>query len=370
MENLLALNAIDGLGPVRLKSLLEFFGSAQAIFNAPTKDIMATGIVPQNVASAIVSFKRDEFLKKELDHIKERGVQIVSIFDTAYPKNLKDIYDAPVILYIKGTLSKDNDLAVAMVGSRQASLYGITVAEKFSMRLSELGITVVSGMARGIDSAAHRGVLKARGKTIAVLGNGLSVVYPPENKKLFDDISKEGCILSEFPMGTPPAVFNFPRRNRIISGLSLGVVVVEASRKSGALITSRFALEQGREVFAVPGSIDSPQSQGVHELIKQGAKLIGRVEDILEELALPMQISLKSNENHLKEHTFVKNRIAHLTEDEKNVYEGINREASHIDEILSKVQIPQPKAIEILLKLELKDLVRQMPGKYFVRKEE
>ena len=287
--------------------------------------------------------------------------------DNHYPENLKAIPDAPVLLYIKGEIKKENNLAIAMVGSRRASFYGLSIAEKLAGQLSELGITIISGMAKGIDAIAHKGALKAKGSTIAVLGNGLSKVYPPENKKLFDEIINSGAVISEFPMTTPPAAYNFPRRNRIISGLSLGVVVVEASNKSGALITSRFALEQGREVFAVPGKVDSPNSQGVHNLIKQGAKLVSNVEDILEEISPQLKHHMKTEHRELARRTSTRVLPNNLSDDELSIYKQIQDDAMHIDEVANQCGFSVPQTMNALLKLELKHLIKQLPGKLFVR---
>lgn len=222
---------------------------------------------------------------KESELAAKHKIRILSINDSAYPESLKNIYGPPKILYVKGELKKEDALGIAIVGSRLASGYGLTQAEKFGFELARLGITVISGLARGIDTKAHLGALKAGGRTIAVLGSGLLNIYPPENKNLSDKISCLGAVISEYPLNTKPLAENFPRRNRIISGLSLGVVVIEAGKRSGALITARCALEQGREVFSLPGKLDSENSFGTNELIKDGAKMTTSVEDILEELA-------------------------------------------------------------------------------------
>ncbi len=215
---------------------------------------------------------------------KENKTRTLSFSDKGYPTNLKYIYDPPPTLYVKGNILPEDNIAIAIIGSRRATYYGLKNAENLSFELAAGGITIISGLARGVDSAAHRGALKAGGRTIAVLGSGLNIIYPPENEKLAREILQCGAVISEFPQGTAPLRQNFPRRNRIISGLSLGVVVVEAAKRSGALITANLALEQGREVFALPGKIDSFTSRGTHDLIKQGAKLVESAEDIIEEL--------------------------------------------------------------------------------------
>ena len=368
LESLLILNGISGLGSIRTRRLLERFASAKKVLSLSINELTLDGLIPPRVAENIVRFAKDDFLRNELSLIKKADAKLISYSDIDYPENLSHIPDSPVILYVKGNISKENNLAIAVVGSRRASFYGLSTAEKLSMGLSELGITIVSGMARGIDASAHRGALKAKGPTIAVLGNGLSRIYPPENKKLFEEIARNGAILSEFPMTTPPSAYNFPRRNRIISGLSLGVVVVEASNKSGALITSRFALEQGREVFAVPGKVDSVNSQGVNNLIKQGAKLISNVEDILEEIAPQLKHHMRSNEKQPpRELSHEGIKPGHLMEDELNIYEHIRGRAVHIDEIADRSGCSASQAMSILLKLELKHLIKQLPGKHFIR---
>ncbi len=365
-EYLLILNAVSGLGSIRIRRLLEYFGSAESVLSAGLEKIEQSAIAPPSVARNIASFKKESFLKEELNLVKKNKASFVTLFDQEYPKNLKEIPDAPIVLYVKGTLCKENDLAVALVGSRRASFYGLSTAEKLAMQLAELGLTVVSGMARGIDTAAHRGALKAKGLTLAVLGCGLTHAYPLENKKLFEEIAQKGGVVSEFSMQTPPIAHNFPRRNRIISGLSLGVVVVEASQKSGALITSDFALEQGREVFAVPGKVDNPSAKGVNNLIKQGAKLISTVDDIIEELKLPLKNYLKDSR---KQEAKTVNQVQppSLSENENSVYVHIDKEAVHVDDITDRCGFSLSQTMAILLNLELKKMIKQLPGKYFSR---
>lgn len=367
IESLLILNAISGLGNIRIKKLLDHFGSAEKILSLNSKELTGPGIVPRSAIEHIIQFDKDDYLKKECGLIKKYRVRLIAYRDEEYPQALKEIPDCPVLLYVKGALTQENKLAVAIVGSRRASFYGISMAEKIALGLCELGITIVSGMARGIDTAAHRGALRAKGATIAVLGNGLAQVYPPENKKLFDEIVQEGAVVSEFAMETPPSAYNFPRRNRIISGLSLGVVVVEASQKSGALITSRFALEQGREVFAVPGKIDNPNARGVHNLIQKGAKLIGSIEDIIEELQPQLEHYLKENKKSVKQAPSVAAEPRDLSDDETAIYKYVDDHAVHVDDLARHSGFSAPRALHILLRLEIKKLVRQLPGKLFVR---
>ncbi|MBU3934057.1 MAG: DNA-processing protein DprA [Candidatus Omnitrophica bacterium] len=289
-------------------------------------------------------------------------IRALHLTGEGYPTNLKYIYDPPPDLYIKGNIIPQDNIAIAIVGSRQASYYGLKNAQELAFELAAGGITIISGLARGVDSAAHRGALKAKGRTIAVLGSGLNMIYPVENKGLAEEISRNGAVISEFPQDTPPHRQNFPRRNRIISGLSLGVLVVEAAKRSGALITVGFALEQGREVFALPGKIDSFTSQGTHDLIKQGAKLVESAEDIIEELE-PLK-SCRINQTKSESRTKIE---PNLPEEEKQIYSYLSSEPLHIDELAQKVNLSYGRLLTCLLKLEYKKLVKELPGKAFVR---
>jgi len=371
LDSLLILNAISGLGEVRIGKLLDFFGSPEKILAAGAQELSARTFLPQRIVENIVHFPRERFLKEEYALIQKHQIKVVTAFDPDYPENLREIPDAPLVLYIKGTLKAEHQMAVGIVGSRRASFYGTTLAEKFAVELAQLGITVVSGMALGIDAAAHKGVLKVKGETIAVLGNGLSHFYPPENKDLFEKIPSFGAVVSEFPMATEPRAKHFPKRNRIISGLSLGIVVVEASQKSGALITSDFALEQGREVFAIPGKLDSPNSEGVNNLIKQGAKLVTCVEDIIEELKPRLDTYIQSAQKTraVAETDSADFFVKELSAQEKFVYNLIARDTCHLDEIVQGAGLPTSEVMPLLLTLELKKIVKQLPGKFFVRNQ-
>ncbi|MCM8778691.1 MAG: DNA-processing protein DprA [Candidatus Omnitrophica bacterium] len=357
IEALIILNSIEGLGFRKLKCLKEKLGSFTRVFSQTEEDLVKIEGITKNLATKIKEAFRNFDLKKELRLIKENEITLLSLEDRKYPENLKEIYDPPYLLYLRGEFKESDKNALAIVGSRFASYYGISLAEKFSFLLALRGITIVSGLARGIDTQAHRGALKAKGRTLAVLGSGLINIYPEENKKLAEEIAQNGVLFSEFPMETPPLKQNFPRRNRIISGLSRGVVVVEAGEKSGALITADFALEQGREVFALPGKIDSPTSRGTHNLIKQGAKLVSSVEDILEELKL--------DTTGLKEEN---NRPLFLEGREQIVYTLLEDEPKHIDGIRKETGFSLTELSDILLRLELKGLIKQLPGKMFVRR--
>ncbi len=283
LKDWIALKWVEGVGNVGFKALLEAFGSPRQVFDAPFSMIKAVPGIGAKAAHQIKDFADWEKVEKEIECAQRAGIGIITSQDPLYPQRLACIYDNPAYLYVKGSL-RDDDINIAFVGSRTASAHGLFTTERLCRELALRGATIVSGMARGIDSAAHRGALAGRGRTIAVLGCGVDIVYPPENEKLCNDITVNGAVISEFPFGAPPNAPNFPARNRIISGLSLGVVVVEAGEKSGSLITARIALEQGREVFAVPGSIDVSGSRGTNRLIKQGAKLIENIDDILEEI--------------------------------------------------------------------------------------
>ncbi len=353
LESFIALNLTNKIGGIRLKSLLEKFGSPERIFKASKKGLESIKGIGPLVSDEIVNFEKKYDLKKEFDLIKEHNIEILTIENSEYPSLLKEIYDPPIVLYIKGELKKSETI-VAIVGSRHASIYGLNTAESLAFQLGLNGITIVSGMARGIDSASHRGALKSGGRTVAVLGSGLLDIYPIENKRLAEEISMNGAVVSEFPMEYPPFRQNFPRRNRVISGLSLGVVVVEAAKDSGALITADFALEQGRTVFAVPGKVDSVTSFGTNRLLKQGARLVESAEDILEELGLD------------RKQRDTKKTPIKLKEDELSIYNTLSSEPLHIDQLTEISKRPVQEVLKILLKLEMKRLVRQLPGKEFV----
>jgi DNA processing protein len=296
-----------------------------------------------------------------MELIKKYNAQILTFLDKDYPENLRNIYDPPVVLYVKGKILLQDRLAIAIVGSRLASFYGLQTAERLGFELALHGITVVSGLARGIDSSAHKGALKAKARTIAVLGSGLADIYPEEHKELAENISRSGAVISEFPMEMFPDKGNFPRRNRIISGLCLGVVCVEAAEKSGALITCDYALEQGRDVFAVPGKVDSVTSKGTNRLIKQGAKLAQGAEDILEELDL-------SDFGRHQDGNF-QNQIpdTKLDKEENLVYTLLSSEPRYIDELCEESGMALNRISKVLLNLEIKKFAKQLPGKNFVK---
>jgi DNA processing protein len=363
------LKSIAGIGNAAFFSLFDRFGSIETVFSASAGELITTPGINKKSATEIASFKGWVKIQRDLDIIDKAGIKIITYQDELYPANLINVYDRPAFLYVSGNLNKD-DINLAIVGSRLASTYGKYTTERISRELAHKGITIVSGMARGIDSAAHRGALAAQGRTIAVLGSGLDVVYPPENKKLFDAIIENGAVISEFPLGTPPRSNNFPARNRIISGMSYGVLVVEAGEKSGSLITARLALEQGREVFAVPGSIDASVSRGTNKLIKQGAKLIENADDILEDIFPQLEKTKVLNALPLpKMQAEPINRYDNLSKTEKKIIKFISGKLIHVDELISATGLSPADMLSALMSMELKELVKQHPGKFFSLKQ-
>jgi len=354
----LALSTIRGLGAKRMKNLLQYFGNPVSIWQASRKELENI-IGSQALASKIVAERE----KIDLDHLLEvldkNKIGFLTVFDEDYPGPLKNISDPPPVLYYKGELNFSYP-AVAIVGARGCSNYGKKVAENFACQLAERGVVVISGLARGIDTYAHIGALRAKGKTIAVIACGLDIVYPPENKKLYMEIQHEGSLLSEYPPGVEPLSGHFPQRNRIISGLSQGILVVEAADRSGSLITAAIAREQGRKLFAIPGNIDRPQSRGCNKLIKEGAKLVTKVEDVLEELFLYRgDLDISNGKN--KEITYPV-----LSPEEKEVLKLFEKELElTVDEIIRLTEKSPATVNTILLQLELKGLLSRGPGKKY-----
>lgn len=339
-----------------LKRLINSFGTAEKIYNASRKELFENNLLAEDKINAFMEWKN----KFDPEHIwsllEEKDIKIVTLADHLYPSLLKEIYNPPYMLYYKGSLH-EFDKTIAVVGSRKATPYGEKITRNISRSLSEHGFVIVSGMARGIDSFSHLGSLDALGKTIAVLGSGVDVLYPPENKKLYNSIVAEGCVLSEFPPGTPPESWRFPARNRIISGLSLGVVVVEAAHKSGALITVDFALEQGREVFSVPGPINSKYSLGTNELIKQGAKPLTCIEDVLDQFDTKL---LTENSN------FDKPEVE-LSNIEKKILAQLEYIPIDIDYIASRTEFSSAEINSACILMEMKGLIKKTPGKKYMR---
>lgn len=355
-----ALNLIPGLGKTLFYRLLKFFGSAERVFSVKEKDLRQVEGVGQILAGVISQFDFSKNAEKEKQLAENSGAIILISKEPGYPENLKNIYDPPPVLYLQGKMQKNDMASIAVVGTRTPTNYGKLMAEKIAGGLAERGMTIVSGMARGVDSLAHKAAIAGGGRTIAVLGSGLNVIYPPENLKLSGKIKEHGAVLSEFPMCMKPERGNFPARNRIISGLSLGTVVIEAAEKSGALITTQFALDQGREVFAVPGNVSSPKSRGANFLIKKGAKLVEKVDDILEEIPQYVQNAFLGKAKPAAGKTL------ELTDEEKKLLAAIDPEASHIDLIIERSELSPGRVSSLLLTMELNGIVRQLPGKLFV----
>jgi DNA processing protein len=368
----LALTRIDGLGVRGAHKLIEHFGSAQAAYMASLTELESCG-VPARVAQAVFAQACLKDAEKELEKAAKIGCALVAFDSEDYPPLLKQIPDAPLLLYVHGDVKLLSRFAVAMVGTRRPSAYGSSVAHRLAHDLAQRQLVVVSGLARGVDSAAHRGALEAKGKTVAVLGSGLDVIYPRENKRLAEEIAQSGAVISEFPLGAGPNPENFPIRNRIISGLTLGVVVVEAAEYSGSLITARLALEQNREVFAVPGNITSAQSFGPNHLIKQGAKLVDQWMDVIEEFSADVRMQLlpplEASEGGPIGSEAATLFEASLTPEQKAVFAVLRPDqALFVDDIVEAAHVPQPRVLTALLELEMNGLIRQLPGKNFIRK--
>lgn len=353
----LALKSVPGVGNLLFRRLLEHFGSPEAVLAADKSALGAVLGVSANLATAIHGHQAAQAAEREWATARAKGYRIVTQNDPAYPALLVQIPDPPPLLYVYGEFATD-DLAIAVVGSRNATNYGMGATRQLCMDLVKQGVTIVSGMARGVDTAAHTGALDAGGRTVAVLGTGLDYIYPRENERLYHRIAENGAVISEFPLGSGPDAHRFPIRNRIISGMSHGTVVVEATARSGSLITARLAADQGREVFAVPGNIHSFKSVGTHTLIKEGAKLAAHAWDILDEFTAihpRRQIEAES----------VTARQQDLTDTEIVVMNILEVDSIHIDDLVRKSGIPPGKLSGTLLQLELKGMAAQLPGKRF-----
>jgi DNA processing protein len=362
-EALVALNLVEGVGPVRVRQLLEHFGDAPAILKASKQQLLQVRSIGEDTAGNISGWEKTVDLAGELKRISDFGCHVLTQADENYPALLREIYDPPIVLYVKGELTAKDKNAVAIVGSRMTTHYGIEVARKLAYQLAYVGVTVVSGGARGIDTAAHQGALSAKGRTVAVLGTGINLVFPPENNELFERIAANGAVITQFPFNRSPDKQSFPIRNRIVAGMTLGTVVVEANLTSGALITANMAVEAGRQVFAVPGRIDSPRSKGCHDLIKKGAKLCEGAEDILSEFEY---LFPASNRPPSPGETGVLPALE-LSENEKLVYDALSREEASTDDVIRKCGLPSSAVSVALFSLEMKRAVKQLPGKMFVR---
>ena len=344
------------------KNLMESFATPERVFSSSFEDLCSVEGITPAIAWEIKSFRHPSAdVEDEIKRIKDTGIKLIHFNHRDYPERLKNIYDPPLYFYMNGSITPEDTHALAVVGSRSPTPYGRKVSEMLSAELSSAGFTIVSGMARGIDSAAHRTALKTGGRSIAVLGCGADIAYPRENENLMREIAGNGAIISEFPIGTRPDKKNFPQRNRIISGLSLGVIVVEAAEKSGSLITARFAMEQGREIFAVPGNINSPLSKGANNLIQQGAKAVTSVNDILEEFEQLLTLRPKHGINSMP----VKPDV--MSDEEKNIYRTLTLEPKHINQVITECGIETRRVIQLLLNLELNGRIEQLPGGCYVR---
>lgn len=351
----IALTFIQGVGPIKAKKLISVFKNPTNIFKANKKELCNIDGIGIEIAKEIKDFKSWDLVERCLKLMMKEEIKAVHLNDALYPEMLKFIENPPIVVYYKGRLDNDCRYAIGIVGSRKPTHYGISMAERISEDLSSMGFTIVSGMARGIDSCAHKGAIRVGGRTIAVFGSGINVPYPPENRCLMDKIIESGCVMSEYPPDTLPDRENFPKRNRLISGLSLGVIVVEATMKSGALITAELAIEQGREVFAVPGNVNSENSKGTNELIKKGAILIRDARDVVEELAPSLKGFIRTKEKV----------NVNLTDEEKILCSYLSGEPKHVDLISREAKLNSSKVLSLLLELELKGLVKQIPGKRF-----
>ena len=367
-----ALSSVYGVGSVLFKRLMLRFGAAGAVFGAPEHELGRVEGVRPDTVRAIKAFTGWDEAEEELVRARDAGAEIVTMADPRYPPNLKEVHDPPPYLYVKGTLLTEDRISVAMVGSRMASEYGRRMTRNMSGELAARGITIVSGGARGIDTEAHRGALGAGGRTIVVLGCGIDVAYPAENRALFEEAAASGAVVTEYPVGTQPAPENFPARNRIISGVSLGVVVMEAAEDSGSLITATYSLEQGREVYALPGSVSSPTSRGTNSLIKKGAKLVDGASDILLDLFPYMkgylgELRLDGQASDGAGGEALPRPEPNLGPDEKALYEHLTIEPMHVDVVSEKAGMPVGKALSLLLGMELRGLIRQLSGMRYVR---
>ena len=354
----IAFNIVRGIGPARVRALLDYFGNLKRAWEASQEDLRLAGLNGRSLQSLLTA-RSSLDLDREVERIAGIGAHVLTWESADYPQLLREIPAPPPVLYVKGRIAEEDAWAVAIVGTRRSTAYGRQVTRVLATALARSGITVVSGMARGIDAEAHRAALESGGHTIAVLGCGIDHIYPPEHRNLASQIASHGALVSDYPAGTPPEGSNFPPRNRIISGLSLGTLVTEAGRRSGALITANFAAEQGRDVFAVPGSILSSASAGTNALIQDGAKVTLRPEDVLEELNLTM----------VTEHTEAR-QVLTASESEATLLELLSHEPTHVDELGQRLGMPISYVTSALTMMELKGMVRQVGGmKYVVARE-
>jgi DNA processing protein len=374
IEHWLRLIRAEGIGPTLFKRLLDHFGDVERILGVSAAQLTKVEGIGFKTAERIARTRSDFNAEKELALAEKLNVRLLHLHDDRYPPALKAIYDPPPVLYVRGALTRADNLAMAIVGCRRCTHYGTEQANRFSHLLASAGFTIVSGLARGIDSAAHHGALAAKGRTIAVQGCGLANVFPPENKKLFEQIAESGAVVSELPLTYEPLAENFPARNRIIAGLSMGVLVVEATYRSGALISAQAALENNRDVMAVPGRIDSPTSAGCHRLIKQGARLIDSIEEMMEALGHighglndhVREAAVKA-ENEAEKTLFDLSRL-NLTSEEKQIMEHLNSEPVHVEDLIAQTRLSPGRINAAVIHLQLKGLIKQLPGNCYIRR--
>jgi DNA processing protein len=359
LEACIALNLIPKLGPVRLRKLLDIFETPERILLARAAELRAVDGIGPELAEAIAGWEGVVDLPGELRRIEESGAHVITRDSPEYPRDLREIYNPPIVLYVWGALTERDHRAVSVVGSRKTSHYGLECAKKLSYQLAYAGIAVVSGLARGIDTAAHQGALAAKGRTVAVLGCGLSQLYPPENRGLAEKIAESGAVVTEFPMEFPPDRKTFPYRNRIVAGWGQGLLVVEAGFNSGALITAGQAIEHGRQVYAVPGPIDRPTSAGSNRLIQQGAKLITGADDILDDLSVLFPAQSPQHPASAP--------AATLSDNEQAVLDAMPAEESALDAIIATARLPAQVVSSTLFALEMKRRVKVLPGQYYVK---
>jgi len=347
-------NLVKGIGAARLRMLLNFFEDIETAWTAPAGQLRDAGL-SQKIVDALIQVRMDNSLEKIWRQILDKGIQVITWEDDEYPRRLKEIGQPPPVLYVRGEVGVNDEWSIAVVGTRRITAYGRQVTEEIAGALASSGLTVISGLARGVDSIAHKAALNAGGRTIAVLGSGVDIVYPNEHRALAERIITQGALISDYPPGTPPEGINFPPRNRIISGLSLGVIVVEAGEKSGALITAEFAADQGRDVFAVPGPVYAPQSAGCNRLIQQGAYMLLKPRDVLESLDLNLVVEKRAARSALP---------ANQTEAQLMSY--LSQQPMHVDEIQARTNLPVENVTASLTMMELKGMVKQVGGMRYV----
>ncbi len=353
------LNMIEGLGPVSVRRLVDVLGSPKAILEADREALMEARGVGEKLALKIITQRDSLNAEEEIEKAAEINARIITLIDDEYPAALKTIHDPPMVLYILGQILPEDEKAIGIVGSRATSHYGLTAADRLAYQLGKTGFTVISGLARGTDTAAHSGALKGGGRTIAVLGGALDCLYPPENAELAQKISKSGAVVSEYPMGRKADRMTFPYRNRIISGMSMGVLVTESAIKGGSMHSADAAMEQGRTVFALPGRIDTPGARGPHMLIKNGAKLVERIDDILEEY----EFLIPPEERAIPQDKVAARPDVPLSEEESKVVDALWQEPLDIDSLARKVEMKSHELSSLLLGLEMKRVIRMLPGR-------